>query len=133
MEKFELLYRISEVKRKGVIRLYKKAEKKCFKKKKCSSRNIDVDLFKQKCCLNNMIYVNRSFLIESLIRKTTDPLVAILKQDMYSRLFLDEKFLEFLISESLTNRLCKACQLKEVPDWLVEKIEVCALAFILCE
>lgn len=123
----EALLKMPTKKRGEVIRLQRKLGKMYFNEKEMSLKS-NRDLFKQLYHLKRVISENSQFLIDSLLRNVKEPLDFVLRHNMYEELFKDIYFLRLLVSESVTNRLIKACECKKVPNWLVEKTEMCAVA-----
>lgn len=125
MEK--VIFKMSDTKRRELLKLQKKTES-IYVKEKGADPKTELDLYKQLYYLKRVVCENKQFLFESLLGKVKDPLDFALREKLYNSLFKDIRFLRLLVSESITNRLVKACKNGIIPNWLIEKIEMCALA-----
>lgn len=127
MEKVELLLKMSDTKRRELIRLQKRT-KVIYSSVKGVALRCDTSVIKQLYHLKYVISVNRQKLFENLLKNAKEPLDFVLRENLYNKLFNDTLFLRLLVSESITNRLIKACNEDVIPNWLIDKIEMCALA-----
>lgn len=127
MEKVELLLKMPDTKRRELIRLQQKT-KVIYSCTKGVTLKCDTSLLRQLYRLRQVMSENREKLFGSLLKNVKEPLDFVLRENLYNQLFNDTFFLRLLVSESITNRLIKACRSDVIPNWLIDKIEMCALA-----
>lgn len=127
MEEFNVPLKLTSADKREVIRLRKEL------RKIYDSQTKSIYRMKQLFQIRYTIFANKEMILKSLICKNDNSLTVILKCVSYDRLFFEENFLKLLVSESITNRLTKACKAKSIPDWLSAKIGLCALAYWLFE
>lgn len=126
----EFTLSIPLTKRRELFKLKVKLEKICDDEKD-SAQWMNIYSSKQLYFLKYIVSKNKSFIISSLTKNDERYFDIDLKQTLYDRIFDNENFIRLLVGESLTNRLNKSCKNGYLPIWLIDKIEMCVLAFVI--